>query len=418
MSSGDCPGTTLHTAAGLNFTVYCGLDATNIGDISNTGVDSLDDCLDRCARHVGTPCGAAAFDGNTQRCFFKNATVTASDASARDGWTLGIADPAQLQPLSTGCGGAGGRQEMAENGLNFTVYCYQDVPNLDLCGDGEPCRSHADSLGECMEHCSTLRPLCNGVSWTPTMFNGYLNCFPKNGTARDFDDKRVDASYSVFSAKALLNVADDAADVCTGRSNGTIVAQNGEAFGLSCNQDHPEDTLSTTNAPSLKDCVDACADYPDSGCAGAVFEPTMANGFENCYLKNGTSGPFPEREGFTFAVRQATSGAGNGTSGNGDATPSSDSKAWIAGPVIGALAAIILVLGALWWRRRRRRDRQLSRTVNGSDGPGHAYEHEPWLRQEMETSPPATKMPSHRYELGSDPAVQELDGTQPISREK
>ncbi|PYI03241.1 hypothetical protein BO78DRAFT_472122 [Aspergillus sclerotiicarbonarius CBS 121057] len=60
----------------------------------------------------------------------------------------------------------------------------------------------------------------------------------------------------------------------------------------------------------------------------------------------------------TTTTSTGTSTSTSTSSGQSGSSKSSSSKAWIAGPVIGALAGCALITAALyWWMRRRRRNR-------------------------------------------------------------
>lgn len=206
---------------GIQFSLYCDSDRTSAGDIDNAGADNVEDCMNQCSMHPGKACGAAAFDSGARKCFFKNITITEVGAVAREGWILGIANRTQYENLPTECSNNGGKQT-TKNGLDFTVYCDQIVNGFDTCPDDSPdCRAHAESLDECVEVCSTLHPLCTGVAWDPTLQFGYLNCYPKNVTARVFDKSRTSAGDGLRVVKALFEIP---ADDCPAAVNGTLVA--------------------------------------------------------------------------------------------------------------------------------------------------------------------------------------------------
>lgn len=352
-SASSCAETSYTSPKGLQFSLYCDQDRTTVGDIDNAGADNVEDCLNQCSMHPAKACGAAAFDSTARKCFFKNSTITEVGAVAREGWTLGIANRTQYEPLSTECSNNGANQE-AKNGLTFTLYCDQTVVGFDACPDDSPeCRAHTESLNECLDVCSTLHPICTGVAWDPSLTFGFLNCYPKNATARVFDNARASAGDGLRCAKALLEIP---ADDCPSAVNGRIVASNKDSFTISCGEDRPGNNITARHAASLGACVDTCATYTQANCLGAAFDTNMANGYENCYLKSEV-GITTMQSGFTFALRQTTSNspATNNTSpdkSNSTAEKNSSSKAWIAGPVIGALVAVALIIAAIWWFRK------------------------------------------------------------------
>jgi hypothetical protein len=125
-TANDCAETSYTTPKGLEFSLYCNQDQTDVGDIDNAGADTVEDCLNQCSMHPLVPCGAAAFDSTAFKCYFKTTNVRAAGAVARDGWTLGVANKAQYQPLPSECTN-NGENQTAQNGLAFIVYCNQIV---------------------------------------------------------------------------------------------------------------------------------------------------------------------------------------------------------------------------------------------------------------------------------------------------
>ncbi|KAG4433819.1 hypothetical protein IFR05_010701 [Cadophora sp. M221] len=274
-----CANTSYTTPKGLQFSLYCDQDRTGVGDINNAGADNAEDCLNQCSMHAGKACGTAAFNATARECHFKNMTATAIGAVVREGWILGVANRTQYQALPTECSNNGASQK-AQNGLGFTVYCDQTVNGFDACPDNAPeCRAHADTLDEYLDF-------------------GYLNCYLKNSTARIFGNARSEAGDGLRCAKALLEVA---TDDCPAAINGTIVTSNEDSFKLSCREDRSGNNITSQHANSLGDCVNSCATYTNNSCLGAVFDASMVNGYENCYLKSET-GFAVSQIGFTFAL--------------------------------------------------------------------------------------------------------------------
>lgn len=351
-----CAEPSFTSSKGLQFSLYCHQDLPGTGHIGNAGADNVEDCLNQCSMHPANACGAAAFDSIARRCYFKDTTVTEATLLPREGYTIGVANRTQYQSLPTTCTSNGANRK-AQNGLEFTVYCDQGFIGYDACPDDEPeCRAHTESLDECLDVCSTLHPICTGVGWDPLLKSGYLNCFPKNTTARKFDNARYKADDGSQCAKALLEVYPDD---CPAAINGTVVASNKNSFQLSCGEDRPGNNITAQHANSLGACVDSCATYTNASCIGAVFDLGMVNGFENCYLKSEV-GFTVNQSGFTFALRQANSNASIPDNSNfPQPQRQSSSKAWIAGPVIGAIAVIGMILAGLWWCRSNDRGKEV-----------------------------------------------------------
>ncbi|KXH25157.1 hypothetical protein CNYM01_12984 [Colletotrichum nymphaeae SA-01] len=111
------------------------------------------------------------------------------------------------------------------------------------------------------------------------------------------------------------------------------------------------------------------------------------------------------------------------TPGAGDSGPIPGNSAWIAGPVIGVITAIMLLLGALWFLRRRRHrlvDKEESMATGvaiGTRGGGYSQEEyeKPQLhsdciprRMELEGSYPSSPMSPMSEMTANEVAAQEL----------
>ncbi|KAH8594156.1 hypothetical protein B0O99DRAFT_712999 [Bisporella sp. PMI_857] len=401
-TANSCAEASYTTLKGLQFSLYCNQDQTDIGDIDHAGADTVEDCLNLCSVHAGTACGAVGFDSINLQCYFKTINVTAAGAVSRDGWILGIANSTQYQPLPFDCMNSG-QNQTAQNGLAFTVYCNQNAANLDYCVNEAPdCRVHTSSLEQCLNFCSTMHPLCTGVAWDSILEHGYTNCYPKIATSKAFDSARAPAA-GTHSAKALLEVAPDD---CYLSANGTTITNNNETFNLFCGQDRVGTNMIWHHADSLDRCIDSCVTYPNDKCFGVVFDATMVNGYENCYLKSSIGGSKPGQSGFTFAMRQNTS-----TKSPSDASnPTSDqkhkgSKNWIAGPAIGAVAIVTVLWWWWWWwwRARRRRRRRRKETPNAHD----IRPQEGWLKPELDN----TTVNATMYEMDVTNRLYEMEST-------
>jgi len=127
-------------------------------------------------------------------------------------------------------------------------------------------------------------------------------------------------------------------------------------FTIGCLQGRTgANNITAYHESSIDNCIAACASYSGEGgeCKGVTFDYSMDFGFLNCYLLNGTgTTDMGMKSMYAEYVGKATASSSSPPPG------SSKSKAWIAGPVIGAVLLILAVLGLLWWRRNRRRQRQ------------------------------------------------------------
>ncbi|KAF2736007.1 hypothetical protein EJ04DRAFT_511298 [Polyplosphaeria fusca] len=378
MTDQNCTETTLTTPQGLDFSLYCDTGGPGTGEYTDatTGADNISQCLERCSEHPTELCGAVAFDHQGLKCYLMNSTVTTDLGRPLANWTLGIANRTQLAPLSRDCTNNAANQT-SQNGLPFTIACGQAVQGLDVCGtDSFDCRKHTATLADCLDHCSTLHPLCTGVTWDARMENGFQNCYPKRAAPRQFDDAR---KYNKNSHSAKAIIAFPTEEECHASADGKVTASNADEFELSCNEGRYGTNVTVQHAESHSACVDACATYSGTApCQGAVFDANMDGGYENCYLKSDIGGAVGNMPGVAFARRL------NGTNSSDPANNSSQSKAWIAGPVIGGIVAVVLVVGALWWWRKRRRGGTRRTAIAKDGGQTEAWpEKEGWAKQEL-----------------------------------
>lgn len=153
-------------------------------------------------------------------------------------------------------------------------------------------------------------------------------------------------------------------------TNGTIyTSPNGAEFEIACNTNQPPNDLVQYHMQNMSACADACAIYTNSSgltCAGAVFDSTMEDGYQNCYLKTPIGTSFETDGRHWLQLSKAANVSANvsettpasdpsTTSAPGQSPPSSSpGKAWIAGPVIGGLAGVTTIAGLLYWLRQRR----------------------------------------------------------------
>lgn len=212
-----------------------------------------------------------------------------------------------------------------------------------------------------MELCSKNHPLCGAVSWNWDLNDGFANCYPKT-----FDpDAYKSVRSRLASTHSAIGLFKNGTDTCPANStytSGSTNSQNQNTFDLTCNEQRAGNNLTTRHAANLHGCMDSCVTYDNSStkpCVGVVYDTYMTDGYENCYLKSADGIPAPGNTAFTFAsLRAATT------------PPPSKSKAWIAGPVIGAIAAIALVSLLIFWLMRRRRKNNVHTELPTNPGRG------------------------------------------------
>ena len=395
----SCAETSYTTVEGLQFTLYCNSDTPD-NDIAHTGANDVKECLELCTQFNGKLCGAVAFDSNGLNCYLKDSAVTKRMIKRVDGWILGIANSTQLQPLSSDCPGINTKNQTSRNGLDFKIICDQDMPGVDICSfppTTTDCAIHTTTLGQCLDHCSKMHPLCTGVAWEHSIQTGYLNCYPKHGTARELNIART-AKMATHAAIALFETPGEKAYDCIQGMDKNVTSKNNNPFQLLCGQMASGKDIMVQHFTTNQDCVNSCSTHDD--CVGSVFDAQMTQGYENCYIKSIIETHMSPSDNWISAVRQQTNNTSvpksapkNETNHVQQSQTVSGSRAWIAGPVIGGIAGIVaLSIGTWWWWKRKRVDK-LERS------PGHGS---------MVFKAPDAELPVNPMELEADPVKHEM----------
>jgi hypothetical protein len=250
------------------------------------------------------------------------------------------------------------------DGLGYTMNCNKVISGFDACFSGmpKPCLDnpymgyfHTSTLDECLQICVDQHPLCKGVSWSPDLAIGFANCWPKNGFP-DGGLQSPGAKQGVLHSATITRI-DTVDKKCPDKKTYSNAAKKRD-FDIHCGQTSAGSNMTSMHMQNLTSCMDACA-TSDQQCVGVVFDSTLEGGFKNCYLQN-TTNTVADMASATYAALSSgssNSGSGNGNSGSNDSSntlSSSSSKAWIAGPVIGSIAAIALLAFLVFWLRKRK----------------------------------------------------------------
>lgn len=335
---------------GLDFDVYC--NAKIVGfDINNASLPDLEACLQLCAKQVLTPsekCMAVQWNEPDRQCYLKTASATKNGLEPSNVSVIAFADTAPFQNRPSGCPYANDTVQFDKNGMEYQIYCETDMRGDDH-DDTAPSTQykafHADTILDCLNFCSDRGPLCYGVVYAERMDWGYRNCFPKQV---NLTNKRKDFTRDDRITMAIGLLA-DANTTCSG---GDYQSTGGVTFEIKCDSRGDGPTLNSTHTDRLEDCLDACANYvPASGngkCANVAYEPNSKSGYLNCHLK-----PYLSNITANSDWRVAT--ISNLSSGDADTTSDQDtslSKAWIAGPAVGGVVGVaLLIWSILWWQR-------------------------------------------------------------------
>lgn len=339
--------------------------------------------MERCSRSNGNFKGGcfaivyAAKDGN---CWMKNSSVETSDMTDfAESHKLHVAFPdrTQLDSLNTDCPA----EDLSSHTLgliDYTVHCDREVlDNTNVCwqgyGDCNPKAYdgfyHATSLEECLDYCINEHPLCQAVSYSPDLRLGYPNCWPK---AQVPEPLHKPASGSIVHS-AVIRHTDRHLINTTCSDEPTYKAPGDKHYATHCGGYNTGVNITSVHTQNATACLDACASSNQS-CIAVTFDPTLLGGYRNCYLQNTTNiiDKHPSSM-YAFLSDAPTSSSDPGvlptdkSSNNGAST---SSKAWVAGPVIGGLATVaIIVFAILWWRRRRSINTDGIESMGSSSGP-------------------------------------------------
>ncbi|CRG83871.1 hypothetical protein PISL3812_01227 [Talaromyces islandicus] len=356
-----CPASPYEAENGQHFTPYCGRNLL-APEIGNQAGSSVSDCIEACSNFSPACLGVVYYIQN-QTCSFKGEGVDKDYLSMTDSSNVNsaLANATEMKAIKTTCPYLHESTTSIE-GLTFQIQCDHDMAGYgDYIPWGHSFRQHAGEMSECMDLCVRAHPLCVGVSWNPDKHLGMDNCWLKNSQ----DGNLVVANNGTIFHSGLLDLASlPKIDAC---SKAEQISSNNKTFNTTCSEGRAgSSNISSSYSSTMIGCIDQCAahDEEDSGpCLGVLYDNSFHEGFYNCYLLNAT-GSRDASQNFTYAelVSGNSSSALPSTPAVPSSTPSSgsddagssSSKAWIAGPVIGAVAAVVIVVaGWFWWRRRR-----------------------------------------------------------------
>lgn len=326
------------------------------------------DCMEHCSRYWGDGEGCyGVVWREDEKCWIRNSNTTVSGVvESTDGTHSALVGPDTYDKIDTACPGADLSTHTIDGlpGLGYTLQCDKVIAGFTTCwsGDPKPCWDaqhlggffvgffHTKTLDECVRICAGQSPLCKAVSWNPDYSIGFANCWPKTGWS-DNALATPSAKNGVIHSVTITSV--DRIDTdCPSQS--TYTTTSNRRFDVHCGQLNEGTNITQVHTQNMTACMDSCA--TTDKCVGVVFDSTLQNGFNNCYLQNTTS-TISEKASASFAALLASSIPSSTPEhpNSGSASSDSESKAWIAGPVVGGLAGLAILAGAfLWWRRRQK----------------------------------------------------------------
>ena len=332
--------------------------------------------MEHCSRYWGNSEGCYGVVWREDKlCWIRNSTTSIRNMKdSTDGTHSALIAPNTYDEISTTCPEADLSTHILDGvpGLGYTVQCNKVIGAFDTCWSGypKPCWDtqhldghfvgfyHTKTLEECVRICVDQSPLCKGVSWNPGYEIGFANCWLKTG----FSDNTINTPPTKYGIPHSVTITSfDRVDAeCPSSKN--YVAQNASTFEIRCGQLNEGTNITSIHTQNIISCMNSCA--TTDKCVGIVFDPTLSNGFKNCYLQNTTS-TISNKASATFAAlisSSTPSSSGPSVRGNSNSNSSSsssslenrESKVWIAGPVVGGLAGLAIIAGAMFlWRRRK-----------------------------------------------------------------
>jgi hypothetical protein len=355
----------------------------------------MSDCLEHCSRFWGNGegCFGVVWVGDSGACWIRNSTTSTKNLVPLENHYSALVVADDMKGYDTKCPAADSSIQTLDgvDGMGYTVNCNKVISGFDGCWSGmpKPCLPnpymgyfHTSSLDECLNICVDQHPLCKGVSWSPDLAIGFANCWPKTGFA-DGGLQSPGAKQGTIHSATITRI--DTVDAkCPDQKTYTSSGNGGKkGFDIKCGQTSSGSNITSMHMQNLTSCMDACASS-DQKCVGVVFDSKLEGGFKNCYLQN-TTNTVADMAAATYAALSSgssSSGSGNGNGNGGSSnssSSSSSSKAWIAGPVIGGIAAVALVAFlAFWLRKRKARTAEASAVEKdgrefGQYGPAPAY---------------------------------------------
>jgi hypothetical protein len=315
------------------------------------------DCMEHCSRYMGNGegCFGMVWIESNSHCWLRNSSTGTVNLAKKEGHFSALVVDGQMKGYDTKCPGddASIRSLPGVDGLQYTLNCNKVVSGFDLCSSGypKPCLEspyqgffHTKSLEECLTICVDQRPLCKAVSWSPDLKIGFANCFLKSG----FPESGLTApgpKNGVLHSATITRIDPINRDCPANKTYTATTAK--KQFDIHCGQVNTGTNFTSVHSQNITSCMDTCANSKDN-CIGVVFESDLNGGYKNCRLQNSTS-VMSDSATATYAALSSSLSTEPSTPSS-----SSSSKAWIAGPVIGGIALLaLLIVLALWWRKRK-----------------------------------------------------------------
>ncbi|KAF2824451.1 hypothetical protein CC86DRAFT_468569 [Ophiobolus disseminans] len=365
---------------GQNYTTYCEQNNPFNDAQPPFSSPSMQDCMEHCSRFWGKREGCYGIvwvEKNTE-CWIRNSTTSTTNLRPAEGHYSALVKEGEMSGFDTKCPFPDSSVQTLSgvDGLGYTVNCNKVIQGSDECFSGvpKPCTGsyygfhHTETMEQCLRICVDSHPLCKAVSWSPDLKIGFANCWLK----RDFSESSLVSSPNNAGVlhSATITRIDPVEKTCPSDKAYVSRAGGNAKFDIHCGQDSAGSNITSIHSRNITSCMDACA-QSDKKCVGVVFDSSLNNGFKNCYLKNTTS-TTPDQPSATYAFLSGSGIPGSpspsSTSSSSSPSSSSPSKAWIAGPVLGGIAALGLIAFAVFWLRRRKNKKLHEKNAAGLGG--------------------------------------------------
>ncbi|PSN68907.1 hypothetical protein BS50DRAFT_327832 [Corynespora cassiicola Philippines] len=416
-SNGKCPAS-YTTRNGMSLTTYCNTNNPFNDALDPFSVNSMQECMERCSRYWGDGegCFGVVWRESDGNCWMRNSTTGTANMVSNDGIHAALVNQGEMSELDTDCPETDLSTHTLNgtDGIGYTVHCGKVIGQFDTCWEGYPsCLQspfigyyHATSLEQCLQFCVDEHPLCRAVSYNPGLEIGFANCWPKTGAGNTLDNPTTNMGILHSAVITSLNRIDS-----TCPENDKYTASDNKEFEVHCGQLNTGTNITSVHRQNITSCMDACASS-DQNCVGIVFDSSLSGGYNNCYLQNTTS-VISDRASATYALLTGTTiptasttpsgNSGTNPPGGSDGDSDSSSQAWIAGPVIGGVAAIAIIAGALfWWRRRKNKQSPATVEKDGNTyAQAPAYGDQGALQNQYYNNAPSELGGDHARELAT-----------------
>ena len=347
-----CPrGNGTEIGSDQQFTVFCGINSFG-NVIDKPDADSFTQCVDLCSSHH-PKCEGVSFSG--KRCLLH------SDVNLDKAKPAKVFDTAVgiFPQASSECQGLNG--QATSSGSNFGTFCNNIINGKDI---GQ---AFAATFLDCMGQCGATGG-CGGVSFDASMAQGFKNCYMKSQVAQGdmIVDQGIDTAI-LNAAPAVANpvpapapAPDTTAAVIPATTPSPVIpvitpastepaappASTGPLSELETTSGGTFITLTPATTPEEQTVP------PPSAVTLETIVTAVPSASETIFVTSVVTIPITNTATKSISVPAAESSGANGIASESSAN---SSRAWIAAPVVGSIAAVVLIVMVfiMWGRKRK-----------------------------------------------------------------